>query len=261
MVDGEIAFKHSEALNIYGLFQARASLFQRVGSLTLPRFPSKIFLNCALIRPAPTCCRSPAFARCTPHTRPATHKVYTHKVVKSLEYMVADIISLFNEHSNRIVDALLDSRGEFCPATFLALDDTILRQIEALPRVGEAETQAGATAEERRRLGALRDAQGLLHRLRTRDMCGEGMISASVTLHCPPARLQRKPHEGRRCPAPKQRCPAARHAAPAADSAHFLPTASLRCADPSCRALHACPLAATSRWQTALSLWRTTISI
>lgn len=85
--------------------------------------------------------------------------------------MVGDIITLYNEHSGRIVAALLDAEGRFNPETFISLDDTVLKQIELIPLVSEEDVLAAPDAEERRRRAALREAQGLLHRLRTRDMC------------------------------------------------------------------------------------------
>lgn len=167
----DICFKHSEALNIYELFHARASLFQRARCARCMHASSgfaPLAIRLRFLAGLPFC--PAARSSCRRHNPP---QVYTHKVVKSLEFMVADILSLYNDHCGAVLAALLDgATREFNPWSFLQLDDTILRRIELLPPVGPRDVEAAGPpgSDARRRAQALQDAQVLLHRFRVRDI-------------------------------------------------------------------------------------------
>lgn len=99
-------------------------------------------------------------------------RVYNHRKAKAVEFMVVDALAAAEPVLR------LGERASGGPSSFLALDDTLIKQVEHWQawRPGWAD---GAAAEE---TAAIRDAQAILARLRSRDLyrfCDEFVVPAA----------------------------------------------------------------------------------
>lgn len=98
-------------------------------------------------------------------------RVYNHRKAKAVEFMVVDALAAAEPLLR------LGERASAGAASFLALDDTLLKQVEYWQALRPGWTEAATAGES----AAIRDAQAILGRLRSRDLyrfCDEFVVPA-----------------------------------------------------------------------------------
>jgi hypothetical protein len=98
-------------------------------------------------------------------------RVYNHRKAKAVEFMVVDALAAAEPVLR------LGERATAGAASFLTLDDTLLKQVEHWQAMRPAWTEASTASE----CAAIRDAQAILARLRARDLyrfCDEFVVPA-----------------------------------------------------------------------------------